>query len=60
MPSTTRVRSKEGAFCYAEDKSIEHGLVRKPLDFAGSIWTWVAIDSDTKLIVSCKAGLRKR
>jgi IS1 family transposase len=45
------------AFCYAKQKNV------KPKHFedggyAGDIWTWVAIDADTKLIPSWLIGLR--
>lgn len=45
------------AFCYAKQKNV------KPKHFenggyAGDIWTWVAIDADTKLIPSWFIGLR--
>jgi IS1 family transposase len=44
------------AFCYAKDKNV-------PIDMqgkfgVGSIWTWTAIDADTKLIVSWMVGNR--
>jgi IS1 family transposase len=43
------------AFCYAKDKNApEH----KKAEGAGSIWTWTAIDADTKLILSYLCGGR--
>ena len=42
------------AFIYAKDKNIELGRVKGSPEFAGSSWTWVIIDSDTKLILSWK------
>lgn len=43
-------------FCYAKDKNV-------PADKAGqfgygSVWTWVAIDADTKLVASFMVGTR--
>jgi len=45
------------SFCYAKQKNV------KPEHFsdggyAGDVWTWVAIDADTKLIPSWFIGLR--
>lgn len=45
------------SFCYAKQKNV------KPKHFddggyAGDVWTWVAIDADTKLIPSWLIGLR--
>jgi len=42
------------SFCYSKDKNVP--TARK--EFAGSVWTWVAIDADTKLIVSYLCGGR--
>ena len=43
-------------FCYAKQKNAERakGIVDK----AGDVWTWTAIDSDTKLIISWLVGGR--
>lgn len=49
---------EQWAFIYAKDKGIKRGRVKKPLDFAGSAWTWIAMDSDTKLVLSLAVGLR--
>jgi IS1 family transposase len=44
------------AFCYAQDKNVpkemqgKHGM--------GSVWTWTAVDADTKLIASWLVGSR--
>ena len=44
------------AFCYAKEKNLP---VKKQGQFGyGSIWTWTAIDADTKLITSWMVGLR--
>ncbi len=38
------------AFCYAKQKNVPDA--KKPPEGAGDIWTWTAIDADTKLAVS--------
>ena len=44
------------AFCYAKDKNVpEH---RRNEFGVGSIWTWTAIDADTKLVASWTVGTR--
>jgi len=44
------------AFCYAKDKNVP---ANKQGQFGfGSIWTWTAIDADTKLIASWMVGTR--
>ncbi|HUI41728.1 MAG TPA: IS1 family transposase [Terriglobia bacterium] len=44
------------AFCYAKDKNVP---AEKQGKFGfGSVWTWVAIDADTKLIPSFTVGNR--
>ena len=45
------------AFTYAKDKTLRRGNVIDPTD-AGSMWTWIAMDPDTKLIVSWLNGGR--
>src|SRR3954468_451509 len=44
------------AFCYAKQRNV---LVAKaaPED-AGDLWTWVALDADTKLVLSWRIGDR--
>jgi len=55
------------AFCYAKDKNVPEHMKpaftwqrgcepRKPL--VGSVWTWVAIDADTKIIPTFHVGTR--
>jgi IS1 family transposase len=44
------------SFCYAKAKNVE-GAKAAPED-AGDVWTWTAIDADTKLIVSYLVGDR--
>jgi len=44
------------AFCYAKDKNVP---TNKQGQFGfGSIWTWTALDADTKLIASWMVGAR--
>jgi IS1 family transposase len=44
------------AFCYARQKNV--GTAVAAPDEASDVWTWTAIDADTKLIVSYLAGGR--
>ena len=44
------------AFCYAKQKMVPY--MKKPVEGAGDVWTWTAIDADTKLIVSWLVGNR--
>jgi len=43
------------SFCYAKEKNVP---VAKQGTGAGSVWTWVAIDADSKLILSYLCGGR--
>jgi hypothetical protein len=43
-------------FCYAKDKNVP-AEKRGTFGF-GDVWTWVAIDPDTKLVVSFTLGTR--
>lgn len=43
-------------FVYCKDRNAE--TVKSPQPGMGSIWTWVAIDAETKLIPSWLVGLR--
>lgn len=43
------------SFCYGKDKNISD---EKKAEGAGSLWTWTAIDADSKLIVSYLCGGR--
>lgn len=55
--SCTRIQCDEiWSFCYAKEKNVPEELKGK-LGF-GDIWTWVAIDADTKLIASYLVGGR--
>ncbi len=44
------------AFCAAKQKNVPN--MKKPVDGAGDIWTWTAIDADSKLIVQWYVGPR--
>ena len=44
------------SFCYAKDKNVN--AAKDAPEGAGDIWTWTAIDADTKLIVSYFVGDR--
>ena len=46
------------AFCYAKDKAVKAGLKAIPQGGAGDVWTWTAIDRDTKLIIAYEVGDR--
>ena len=46
------------AFCYAKAKNVE-GAKAAPSD-AGDIWTWTAMDRDSKLIISYTVGDRSQ
>ena len=44
------------AFCYAKEKNV---LIAKAApDGAGDVWTWTALDSDSKMILSYEVGDR--
>ena len=44
------------SFCYAKDKNV--AKAKDAPEGAGDVWTWTAIDADTKLIVSWLVGGR--
>jgi IS1 family transposase len=44
------------AFCYTKQKNLERA--KKPVEGAGDIWTWTAIDAETKLVPSWLVGAR--
>ena len=43
-------------FCYAKDKNLPDDMRGQP--GVGSMWTWTALDADTKLMISWKLGAR--
>ncbi len=44
------------SFCYAKAKNVTKA--KSAPDFAGDVWTWTALDADSKLIVSYLVGGR--
>lgn len=44
------------SFCYAKNKNIRDA--KSPVDGAGDVWTWTALDADSKMIVSWCVGRR--
>ena len=55
--SCKRIQADEvWSFCYAKDKNLAEEMKGK-FGF-GSVWTWTAIDADTKLMVSWLVGER--
>jgi IS1 family transposase len=44
------------SFCYAKQKNVTEEIAEKQV--AGDVWTWVAIDADTKLVTSWLVGQR--
>ena len=44
------------SFSYAKDKTVKQKNIKVPK--AGSVWTWTALDSDSKLIISYRVGGR--
>lgn len=44
------------SFCAAKQKAVP--TMKKPVHGAGDIWTWTALDADSKLIVSWYVGAR--
>jgi len=52
-----RVQADEiWAFCYAKDKNLPEHM--RGMEGVGSVWTWTAIDSDSKLMISWMVGDR--
>lgn len=45
------------SFCYAKEKNV--ATAKKPAVQAGDVWTWTAIDPDTKLVISWMVGGRE-
>jgi IS1 family transposase len=43
-------------FCYAKDKNVPDSMRGQP--GVGSVWTWIAIDADTKLVPTFHVGTR--
>ena len=54
---TRRVQCDEiWAFCYAKDKNVD-GAKSAPVG-SGDVWTWTALDSDSKMILTYELGDR--
>src|SRR5262245_7773931 len=52
-----RVQADEiWAFCYAKDKNLPASM--RGQEGVGSVWTWTAIDADSKLMISWMVGDR--
>jgi len=45
------------SFCYAKEKNATAAMWEK-VGFAGDVWTFIAIDADTKLVISWAVGRR--
>lgn len=45
------------SFCYAKEKNVTQEIAAKIPD-AGDVWTWVAMDADSKIVVSFMVGDR--
>src|ERR1700676_5039120 len=45
------------AFCYCKQKNVTREIAERKIT-AGDVWTWAAIDADTKLIPSWIVGPR--
>jgi IS1 family transposase len=57
--SSKRVQCDEiWSFCYAKAKNVAKATAAP--EGAGDVWTWTAIDADTKLIISYFVGARTR
>lgn len=44
------------SFCYSKDKNVKHA--KSAPEGAGNVWTWSAIDADSKMILSWLVGSR--
>jgi len=52
-----RVQADEiWSFCYAKDKNVRRA--KTPAEGAGDVWTWTALDADSKMILSWTVGRR--
>ena len=46
------------SFCYAKAKNVEYA--KNAPGFAGDVWTWTALDTDSKMILSYEVGDRSQ
>lgn len=54
---STRVQCDEiWSFCYAKEKNVE--TAKSAPEGAGDVWTWTALDQDSKMIVAYEVGDR--
>lgn len=54
-----RVQADEiWSFIAAKEKNVTDAVLERSGGFAGDVWTWVAMDADTKLVVSWLVGSR--
>jgi IS1 family transposase len=44
------------SFCYAKAKNVRRA--KSPSEGAGDVWTWTALDADSKMILSWTVGMR--
>ncbi len=45
------------SFCYAKNKNVTYAMQEEHPD-AGDVWTWTAIDADSKLVITWRVGSR--
>ncbi len=57
---TTRVEADEiWAFCYSKEKNVPAGIPQDVRDrFGWGVWTWTALDSTSKLMITWRVGDR--
>ncbi len=56
--TTKRVQCDDiWAFCCAKKKNVTEKIAERHRD-AGDVWTWTAIDADSKIVLSCLVGSR--
>ena len=41
------------SFVYAKDRAFKSEELPVPYDIGGTVWTWTALDADSKLLISC-------
>jgi len=56
LTASTSSAMRFGQFCYAKDKNVPAD--KKGIFGFGDVWTWVALDADTKLVPSFTIGTR--
>lgn len=54
-----RVQTDEiWTYNYCKESTLVHGRARRPPAHAGNTWTWIALDADSKLLITWRIGLR--